>query len=141
MRISIRIAAVGALSLLAACGDFFAPPAGAGLSLDVRGGGPAAQQAPTFDDVDQMSVLLMRGDDTVLADSFAVFPSGGEIRRTLVVRLREDEEVLYLDVVLRSGGQAVYAGGDTVRLVRGRQTTAQVPLFPMRSRGAHAPPP
>lgn len=136
-----RIAAVAVLSLLAACGDFFAPPAGAGLSLDVRAGGPAPQQAPTFDDVDQMSVLLTRGDETVLADSFAVFPTGGEIRRTLVVRLQEDEELLYLYVVLRSQGEAVYAGGDTVRLARGRQTAARVALFPARGAASHAPAP
>jgi hypothetical protein len=139
MRISIRIAAVAALSLLAACGDFFAPPAGAGLSLELRQGEPSPQVTPSFDEVDQMSVLLMRGDETVLADSFAVFPTGGEIRRTLVVRLQEDEELLDLYVVLRSRGAAVYAGSDTVRLARGRQTAAQVALFPARGRASQAP--
>jgi hypothetical protein len=141
MRVSIRIAAVVALALLAACGDFFAPPAGAGLALELRQGEPSPQVTPSFDEVDEMSVRLSREDQTFLADSFAVFPSGGEIRRTLVVRLEEDEELLYLSVVLLSKGTVMYYGADSVRLVRGRQTAAQVPLFPMRNRGALAPPP
>lgn len=141
MSIFRRIAAVPALALLAACGDLFAPPAGAGLALDVRAGGPTPQQAPSFDEVDGMDVRVTRGDEVVLDGSFAVLPVEGEIRRTFVVPMESDEELLSLDVTLRSGGTAVYAGGDTVRLVRGRQTVAEVVLRPVPGAASRAPAP
>jgi hypothetical protein len=141
MGISRRIAAAAALALLAGCGDLFAPPAGAGLALDVRAGAPAPQQAPSFDEVDGMNVRVTRGDEVVVDGSFAVFPVEGEIRRTFVVPMESDEELLYLDVILRSGGTAVYAGGDTVRLVRGRRTVAQVVLLPVSGAASRAPAP
>lgn len=133
MSVFSRSAAVAVLSLLAACGDLLAPPAGAGLALDLRAGGPSPQQqAPSFDEVDGMKVRVTRGNEVVVDGSFAVFPVEGEIRRTFVVPVESDEELLSLAVTLSSGETAVYAGSDTVRLVRGRQTAAQIVLFPVR---------
>ncbi|HEU4454493.1 MAG TPA: carboxypeptidase-like regulatory domain-containing protein, partial [Longimicrobium sp.] len=133
------IAAAAILLSAAGCGDFLAPPAGgdARLSLALAPGAPAEQDglAELFDAVDGLAVRVSRGQATVMADSFAVSPAGGVIRRTLLVPLDDDEEELELEVELHADGEAVFAGARTVRLARGARTSAEIELLPVEGFG------
>lgn len=138
-RPALLAAALLAAAAGAACSDFLAPPAGAEarLSLALLPGAPAGQVDPgvTFGAVDALFVRVSRGDEVVMQDSFAVAPSGGEIRSTIVVPLDGDEEDLDLAVELHADRHPVYVGGRSVRLVRGGRTVAEVELLPVAGGG------
>jgi len=127
--------------LLGGCADFLAPPADAArLSLSLNPG-PAARQTgadSAFDAVDGLSVRILRRQGVVMADSFAVAPAGGVIRRVILVPVEGGEETLELAVELHAGGRAVFAGSQALRVVRGALTTAEVELVrvcPVPARG------
>lgn len=142
MLVTLVAAIAGALIavLVAGCADFLAAPAAGGrIALSLQPRGPAGQTTldSLFDAVDGLSVLVYSRDQAVLmADSFAVSPSGGIIRQVILVPLDEGDDV-ELYVRLNDGEETVFTGEQTVRLLRGELTTVEVELIP----GAFPPDP
>jgi hypothetical protein len=136
-RTRAKVAAVAGLAgvlgttLLAGCADFLATPAdGARISLSLQPGPPAFQTGAdsAFDAVDELSVRILRRQEVVMADSFAVSAAAGVIRQVILVPVESAEETLELYVTLYSGGRAEFFAVQSLRVVRGALTTVEVDL-------------
>jgi hypothetical protein len=129
------------LILLAGCGDFLyedaAPSEPALLTLEyapqLQGVDGADGTAAAFAAVDQAHVVLVStsgGGGTVVDETFAVSPQGGEIRVQVEVDLEEVGPEFTATVVLRGGGSALFEGTSQVVMEPGATVQTNLSLNP-----------
>ena len=137
-----RVFALVVLLVMAGCGDLLyedaAPSEPALLTLEyapqLQGVDGADGSAAAFAAVDQAHVVLVStsgGGGTVVDETFAVSPEGGEIRVQVEVDLEEAGPEFMATVVLRGGGSALFEGSSQVVMEPGATVQADLSLSPV----------
>jgi len=137
LRRSLRVAAVAAAAVLAACDDgLIRPPAPAGpalvriaASLSLSSGGPVE----AYQKADQLSVRFLSSNEVRLAEVVPFDPSEEATVVSLQVPLEDLAETVTIELELRTGSQPLFRGSGSAQLTAGRASEVEIPIAPVVS--------
>lgn len=124
------LATFAAAMLLSGCQDgLLHQPAPAGPA-HVRIGTSLQGNAGAFDKTNRIWLRFSSGDETRLEGEFPFTPAA-ESRIPVNVPLNETTEPFTLEIELRQGASAIFAGAESITLTLGRTAEAEIDLVPV----------